>query len=60
MSALQVPAPQADRERIDAMVAQFRNQIENLYSVAYLQGAIDQVEQDRAKMRGELAKLEGA
>ena len=54
MSALQVPAPQADRERIDAMVAQFRNQIENLYSVAYLQGAIDQVEADRAKMRAEV------
>ena len=57
MSALQVPAPQADQERIDAMCAQFRSKIENLYSMAYLQGAIDQVEQDRAKMRGELARV---
>ena len=42
------------------MCAQFRNSIENLYSVAYLQGQIDQCEADRAKMRGELAKLETA
>ena len=55
MSALQVPAPQADRERMEAMVAQFRSQIENLYSVAYLQGAIDQVEADRDKLRKENA-----
>ena len=54
-SALQVPAPAADRERIDSMVAQFRNQIENLYSVAYLQGQIDQCEADRAKLRKEAA-----
>ena len=55
MSALQVPAPQADRERIDAMVAQFRNQIENLYSVAYLQGQIDQCQADPDKLRKENA-----
>ena len=57
MSALQVPAPASDRERIEAMVAQFRNQIENLYSVAYLQGKIDQCEEDREKMRADLAKV---
>ena len=54
MTAIQVPAPQADRDHIDAMCAQFRHSIENLYSRAYLQGAIDQVEADRAKMRAEV------
>ena len=51
MSALQVPAPQADRERIDAIVAQFRNQIENLYSVAYIQGQIDQANETRKMLK---------
>ena len=55
MSALQVPLCDADRERIDAMVAQYRHSIERLYEVAYLQGAIDQAEADRAKLRKKAA-----
>ena len=42
-----------DRERIGNIVAQFRNKLENLYRIAYLQGAMDQVEEDRAKLRAE-------
>ena len=60
MSALQVPINADDREHINAMVAQFRHSIENLYCRAYLQGQIDQCEADRAKLRGDLAKMEGA
>ena len=57
MSALQVPINADDREHIDAMVAQFRHSIENLYSRAYLQGQIDQCEADRAKLRADLKAL---
>ena len=54
MSAIQVPISDEDRERIEAMVAQFRSQIENLYNIAYLQGSIAQVEEDRARLKSEL------
>ena len=40
-----------DQERIDAMVRQYRNQITNLYRIAYMQGAIDQAEEDKRKLR---------
>ena len=57
MSALQVPAPASDRERIEAMVAQFRHQIERLYEVAYLQGQVDQQIEERDKLQAKLAKV---
>lgn len=41
----------ADQQRIDDMVRQYRHQIENLYRIAYLQGAIDQSKEDAAKLR---------
>ena len=52
---IEVPIKADDRERIDAMCAQYRNQIENLYNIAYLQGQIDQAEADRDKLRKENA-----
>ena len=57
MSALQVPAPEADRERIDQMVMAYRHQLERLYEMAFIAGAIAQVEDDRAKLRADLAKV---
>ena len=51
MNEPQIPA--ADQENIDALVRQFRNRIENLYRMAYLQGQIDQAEADRRKMKEE-------
>ena len=54
MSALQVPISDEDRDRIEQMCAQYRSQIENLYNVAYLQGSIAQVEEDRARLKAEL------
>lgn len=50
-----VPISAEDQERIEGMVRQYRSQIENLYRVAYLQGAIDQANEDRAKLRREAA-----
>ena len=44
-----------DLERIEAMVRQYRHQIENLYRMAYLQGSIDQATEDRNKLRREAA-----
>ncbi len=41
----------ADQQRIDDMVRQYRNQITNLYRIAYLQGAIDEAAEAREKMR---------
>lgn len=52
MSAIQVPLSAADRERIEQMVAQFRNQIENLYNIGYLQGQIDQANETREQLEG--------
>lgn len=46
-----VKIPQDDQERIVAMVGQYRHQIENLYRMAYLQGAIDQNIEDGKKMK---------
>ncbi len=43
--------PQVDQERIDAMVAQYRHALENLYRLAHIQGAMTQVEQDVAALR---------
>ena len=57
MSAIQVPLCDADRESIDAMCAQLRSQIENLYSRAYLQGQIDQQIEERDKLQAKLAKV---
>ena len=54
---MQVPLTEADRERIDAMVAQYRHSIERLYEMAYLQGQIAQAEEERAKLRADLAKV---
>lgn len=50
MSALQVPAPQSDRERIDAMVAAYRDSIERLYEMAYIQGQIDLANETREQL----------
>ena len=47
--------PQDDQERINALVAAYRHSLENLYRVAYLQGQIEQVEDDRRKLKAELA-----
>ena len=46
-----------DQERIDAMVRQYRSQVENLYRIAYLQGAIDQSTEDRDKLRASAARV---
>jgi hypothetical protein len=35
-----VPIPQEDQDRINAMVEQYRHQITNLYKMAWLQGGI--------------------
>lgn len=40
-----------DQERIDAMVAQYRHSLENLYRIAYLQGQIDQNVADLRKLK---------
>ncbi len=48
MDDLQIP--EVDRERIEAMVRQYRHQIENLYRIAYLQGQIE----SETKARNEL------
>ena len=47
--------PPLDQERIDAMVAAYRHSLESLYRVAYLQGQIEQAEDDRRKLKAELA-----
>ena len=57
MSAMQVPLCNADRDRINAMVDQYRHQIERLYEVAYLQGQIDQQIEERDKLQAKLAKV---
>ena len=46
-----VQIPQDDQERIDALVRTYRHALENLYRMAYLQGAMDQVQQDRDAMK---------
>ena len=50
-----VPIAQYDQERIDAIVTKFRHSVENLYRMAYLQGAMDQVKDDRDRLRKEAA-----
>lgn len=40
-----------DQERIDALVRQFRSQVEHIYAMAYLAGAIAQAEDDRRKLK---------
>ncbi len=40
-----------DQERIEAMVAVYRSQITNLYKMAYLQGAMEQVQKERDALR---------
>ena len=49
MNDLQIP--EVDRERIEDMVRQYRHQIENLYRMAFLQGSIEQVKEDAAKLK---------
>ena len=53
----EVPMPADDRDRINAMVDQYRHQIERLYEVAYLQGQIDQQIEERDKLRKEASCL---
>ena len=55
-----VNIPQIDQQRIDDMVKQYRHQITNLYHMGYLMGSIEQVEKDRARLKGELAAMEAA
>ena len=47
----EIPIKPEDAERIDGMVRQYRSQIENLYRIAYLQGAIDAETEAVRKMR---------
>lgn len=47
MSALEVPMPELDRQRIENMVADYRRSLETLYTLAYLQG---EVASDRARL----------
>ena len=47
--------PARDQERIDAMVASYRHQLENLYRMAYIQGQIDEATEARDRLRGKAA-----
>ena len=53
----EVPMPADDRDRINAMVDQYRHQIERLYEVAYLQGQVDQQIEERDKLQAKLEKV---
>lgn len=53
------PIPEADRDRIESMVAQYRHQIENLYRMAYLQGQIEISREAVAEMRREHPLVSG-
>ena len=53
-----VNIPLVDQQRINDMVNQYRHQITNLYHMGYLMGSIEQVEKDRARLKGELAAME--
>lgn len=46
----EIHIPAEDQQSIDALVAAFRSRVENLYRMAYLQGAIDEAKKERDKM----------
>ncbi len=48
---------EVDQQRIDDMVKQYRNQITNLYKIAYLQGQIEQEEKARDELKARLARV---
>lgn len=43
--------PKRDRDRIEALVEQYRHQLEKLYIMAYLQGQIDSHEDTVKKLQ---------
>ena len=51
MTEPMVPIRKDDMDRINALVDQYRHSLIRLYEVAYIQGQIDQCEEDRAILR---------
>ena len=52
----EVPICQDDMDRINALVDQYRHSLLRLYEVAYLQGQIDAQEDERDRLKAQLAR----